>query len=519
MAALTPLLQSLWQEPIGVAAQLIFFLFIPLFLLLLKHRSTRVRNLKLPPSPPKLPIIGNLHQIGTFPHRSLRSLSNKYGPIMLLRLGSVPTLVVSSPEMVKEMMKTNDVVFSNHARPTSVDISFNGGQDLVFSPYGEYWRQLRKICVQELLSHHRVQSQQFLRDEEVDVLIQKIRRSCLDHKEKSVNLTELLLDVTNYIVCRSVLGQRYEGEGGKSRWGELSVKLVLAFPTFFFRDYFPCLGWMDELLGMMRRLEKTSKEADAFLEQAIKEQEMLKTDSSSLSHKRYFLDILLQLKANGPQSFDLNRATIKAILLDMFVGATDTSRTTMEWAMAELMRNPHIMKKAQQEIRQVVGKKSKIDANDVNHMGYFKCVIKETLRLHAPAPLLVPRETSAATRLGGYDIPHNSRVYINAWAIQRDPKVWDKAEEFIPERFEKNNLADSIDQEYKFFPFGGGRRICPGVSYGLATIEYAMANLLYWFDWELPTGVKGEDLDMSEIFGLAIQKKVPLHVVPIPYNP
>lgn len=317
MAALTPFLQSLWQEPHGVAAQsifFIFFLFFPLLLLLLKHRSTRVGNLKLPPSPPKVPIIGNLHQIGTFPHRSLRSLSNKYGPLMLLHLGSVPTLVVSSPEMVKEMMKTNDVVFSNHARPTSVDISFNGGQDLVFSPYGEYWRQLRKICVQELLSDHRVQSQQFLRDEEVDVLIQKIRRSCLD-KEESVNLTELLLDVTNYIVCRSLLGQRYEGERGKSRWGELSAKLVLAFPTFFFRDYFPSLRWMDELLGMIRRLEKTSMEADAFLEQAIKEQETLKTDTSSLSHKRYFLDILLQLKANGPQSFDLNRATIKAILL------------------------------------------------------------------------------------------------------------------------------------------------------------------------------------------------------------
>lgn len=200
----------------------------------------------------------------------------------------------------------------------------------------------------------------------------------------------------------------------------------------------------------------------------------------------------------------------------MFIGATDTTMSTLEWAMTELMRQPNIMRKAQQEVQEVVGKKSKIDAVDVNNMSYLKCVVKETLRLHAPVPLLLPRETAATARLGGYDIPCKARVYVNAWAIQRDPNVWDSAEEFIPERFENKNSTDiALDPDFKFVVFGGGRRACAGMSYGLTTIEYVLANLLYWFDWKLPAGVTAKDLDTSEIFALTIMKKVPLHLLPI----
>jgi cytochrome P450 len=202
----------------------------------------------------------------------------------------------------------------------------------------------------------------------------------------------------------------------------------------------------------------------------------------------------------------------------MFVGTTDTSITTMEWAMAELMKRPIIMKKAQEEVREVVGRKSKVVVNDVNQMCYLKCIIKETLRLHPPVPFLVPRETSASARLGGYDIPCKTRVYVNSWAIHRDPKFWEKAEEFLPERFSSNNNPmDFIGKDFQYIPFGGGRRVCPGMSAGLATVEFVLANLLYWFDWELPGSA--EELDMSEVFGLAIHKKVPLHLAATPYYP
>ncbi|XVF49776.1 hypothetical protein PTKIN_Ptkin04bG0042000 [Pterospermum kingtungense] len=184
----------------------------------------------------------------------------------------------------------------------------------------------------------------------------------------------------------------------------------------------------------------------------------------------------------------------------MFVGGTETIATTMEWMMAELLKHPNIMKKVQEEVRNVVGNKTKIDVDDINKMEYLKCVIKETLRLHPAGPLLAPRETSARVKLGGYDIPSNIAVLVNACAIQRDPNWWEKPEEFIPERFE-NSSVDFKGQDFHFIPFGIGRRGCPGMPFGVASVEYVVANLPYWFDWILPAGENLENLDMTELYG------------------
>jgi len=198
----------------------------------------------------------------------------------------------------------------------------------------------------------------------------------------------------------------------------------------------------------------------------------------------------------------------------MFVGGTDTSSTILEWSMAELVKNPSIMKRAQEEVRKVVNKKSKIDVNDINKMDYLKCILKETLRLHPPLPLSVPRETITSVKIGGYDISAKTKVFVNTWAIQRDPKVWERPEEFIPERFEDSPM-DYKGQDFEFIPFGGGRRGCPGMTFGVAAVENVVANLLCWFDWKL----LGEDLDMTEINALTASKKIPLHLVPTLHSP
>ena len=312
------LLQSLWQESHGVLPHTLHFLItlllLPLILLLLLLRLNRGGNLNLPPSPPKLPIVGNLHQIGSLPHRSFQALSNKHGPLMFLHLGCVPTLVVSSPEMVKEMLTSHDIVFANRARTTAVDIFLNGSTDLAFAPYGEYWRQVKKICVQELLSPDRVQSFQFLREEEVDIMIKKIQCSCQEGKQ--VNISEMLLTVSNNIVFRTVIGQRNEGEDGKRRYGELWMRVMEEFACFSFRDYFPFLGWLDVLTGITSILKRTFKDIDALFELVIKEHKdkMLTTDGGQ-SNKENFVEILLQLKEDGMLDFDLNQDSIKAILL------------------------------------------------------------------------------------------------------------------------------------------------------------------------------------------------------------
>lgn len=203
----------------------------------------------------------------------------------------------------------------------------------------------------------------------------------------------------------------------------------------------------------------------------------------------------------------------------MFVAGTDTSSTGLEWLMAEVIRHPNVMKKAQEEVTSVMGKKSKIDMEDISQMHYIKRVVKETLKIHPPLPLLLPRETATRIELEGYHIPANTKVFINEWAIQRDPSSWDMPEEFIPERFENSNV-DFKGQDFQFIPFGSGRRGCPGMTFGVASIEYVVAKLLYWFDWKLAgDGGLGKDLDMSEVYGLTAYKKVPLRLVPIPYSP
>jgi cytochrome P450 len=204
----------------------------------------------------------------------------------------------------------------------------------------------------------------------------------------------------------------------------------------------------------------------------------------------------------------------------MFVGATDTTSATLEWTISELMRHPTVMKKVQEEVRRVVGNKSKVEENDINEMHYLKCVVKESLRLHPATPLMAPRETISSLNLNGYDIPEKTMVFVNSWAIQRDPKNWENPEEFMPERFE-NSIINFIGQDFQFIPFGFGRRGCPGMHFGVATVEYILANLLYWFNWKLPTeinlGKQDIDIDMNEVFGLVTTKKEPLHLKPIAF--
>ena len=197
----------------------------------------------------------------------------------------------------------------------------------------------------------------------------------------------------------------------------------------------------------------------------------------------------------------------------MFVGGSDTTATVLEWTMTELMGNPAAMKKAQEEVRTIIGKKPKIEAEDIQKMEYIQCVIKESLRLHPPVPLLVPRETAEDVEIDGYHIPSKTRVFVNAWKIQRDPEYWKNPTEFIPERFMDNCSVDYKGQDYEFIPFGSGRRKCPGLSFGVASFEQALANLLHWFDWKLPSGY---ELSVEEEDGLTVRKKTPLLLNPMP---
>ncbi|KAI4343690.1 hypothetical protein L6164_011009 [Bauhinia variegata] len=278
----------------------------------LKRRS---RLINLPPSPPRLPIIGNLHQLSTLPHRSFAELSQKYGPIMLLHLGQAPTLVVSSADLAREIMKTHDISFADRPQTRAVKILLYGCNDVGFASYGEEWRQKKKICVVELLSMKRVRSFHSIREEEVADMVNNIREACASNDGCSVNLSDMLIATSNNIVCRCVIGDKYNTKDN-SRFGELARKVMIHIASFSVGDLFPSLGWIDVFTGKIREFKATFEALDAFFEQVIAEHKIRKRNSdSNNSDKKDFVDILLQLEEDGMLDFELTHQNLKALVM------------------------------------------------------------------------------------------------------------------------------------------------------------------------------------------------------------
>ncbi|XP_043688631.1 cytochrome P450 736A117-like isoform X1 [Telopea speciosissima] len=366
-----------------------------------------------------------------------------------------------------------------------------------------------------------------MREEETKVIIENIQRSCSNSPSFSalVDLSEVLMSLSNDITCRVALGKKYGGEeGGDRRFRKMIIEFGYLLGVFNVGDFIPWLSWVNYVIGLEERVEKIFAEIDAFLDEVIEDHIHGKRreygDYDADGGGNDFVDFLLRIQQDKSAEITLGREHIKGIVMDMFAVGTDTSTTLLEWTMARLLKHPEVMKEVQKEVRGVAFATGRefIEEDDIEQMHYLKAVIKEMLRLHPPLPLLVPRESTEETKIKGYDIPAKTIVIINAWAIGRDPTSWDDPEEFKPKRF--FNDASSIDfkgHDFQLIPFGAGRRGCPGTHFAIAIIELALANLLHKFDWALPNGANGEALDITESPGLSIHLKSPLLAVATPH--
>ncbi|XP_064999243.1 cytochrome P450 71A1-like [Musa acuminata AAA Group] len=497
----------------------LFIVLVPLSLLLLLLQVKR-NSRGHPPCPPRLPLIGNLHQLGPLPHRSLHALSQQHGPLMLLRLGQVPALVVSSPDAALEVLRNQDHACASRPALKPARILFYGCKDLAFAPYGDYWKQLRKICSVHLLSPKRVQSYRLMREEEVESMMGKIS----SHSSASANvidLSEVLYSFANDVLCRVVSG-KFTGEEGRNRlFSELVGENSVLLSKIYVGDYFPWLGWLDMFFGSVARCNKNNARWDKLLDEVIKEHAVRSAQHGGEENdgeEKDFVDVLLSLQKDAAMDFVLTTEHIKALLVDMFAAGTDTSYITLEWAMAELIRSSRAMRKLQDEVRR--GRDSGdglVREAEVSHMAYLKAVVKEVLRLHPPAPLLIPRELLEDCSIQGFSIPKKARVFVNAWAMGRDPRSWESPEEFRPERFADGAL-DFTGNDVRYVPFGAGRRICPGQNFAVAALELALANLVSRFDWELPGGLTREELQMNEAPGIITQRQGRLLLVAKPWG-
>ncbi|KAK4489091.1 hypothetical protein RD792_004885 [Penstemon davidsonii] len=495
-----------WLSKI-IYLSLIFFTFV----LIKKWFSSQKPFKNTPPSPPKLPLIGNLHQIGSKPHKNLQSLAQKHGPLMLLHMGNVPLLVVSSPDLAEEILKTHDPIFSNRPK-SSVANGIYECKDIAFSAYGEYWRQVKSICVFQLLSNRKVQSFRNVREEEVSLMIEKIKNSC--NEKKVINLGEMFAFLANDIICRVALGKKYnDGEKGK-KFKEVLETLGLLLGAFNVGEFIPWLFWIKYVNGMDAKVRKVAKQIDDFLEFVVEEHknEIRRMGNEDNKNGKDFVDVLLEIHRSEDSGFALDSISIKAVILDMFAAGTDTTYTLIEWTLSELIKHKNIMLKLKNELKTLPKIHSTITEDDLEKCQYLKAVIKESLRMHPPLPLLVPHESTQDVKLLNYDISAGTRVVVNVWAIGRDPSLWEDPEKFLPERF-LNTHVDFKGQHFQLIPFGAGRRGCPGASFAMGIVELVLANLVLSFEFELADGVSNEDLDMSEGDGITIHKKFPLVVI------
>ncbi|KAK8660376.1 hypothetical protein V6N13_051302 [Hibiscus sabdariffa] len=470
------------------------FLLLTFAIVKLLHH-TRHKDVNLPPSPPTLPILGHLHLLKEPFNRSLLALSQKHGPIFSLRLGSRLAVVASSPSVVKECFTKNDIVFAN--RPFFWIGKYIGYDytTLGSSPYGDHWRNLRRICKLEIFSTSRLNSSSSIRSEEIKELLQKLYFTCSDDDLVKVELKPMLSKLAYDVTMRMIAGKQYMGKPEAIRLHNLIKQLLKVGISPNTGDFFPFLLWAD-FQGYKKRVVKLTREMDGLLQGLIDEHRRNKEENTMLTH-------LLCLQESQAQYY--TDQIIKGIIQDMLLGGTNTVVITLEWSISHLLNNSNTLQKSKSELDFHVGHDRLLDETDLPKLRYLQNVISETLRLNPAVPLLVPHVSSDHCNILGYDIPKDTMLLVNAWAIQRDPEVWDEATSFKPERFENGRIEGC-----KMMPFGLGRRSCPGMDLGQRFVGLALGSLIQCFEWRR---VSVKKIDMTEGKGLNLPKAEPLEAL------
>ncbi|XP_051140969.1 cytochrome P450 71AU50-like [Andrographis paniculata] len=484
---------------------------ITIFFITLRNLSKNKNSL---PGPVGLPIIGHFHLLSKNPHQDLCRLARKYGPIMAMRFGSIPTIIVSSPAAAKIFLKAHDLNFADRPHhEASWHLAYEQ-KNIVFGPYTPYWRNMRKLCTMELLGPSKISQFQPMRKRELGLLVDSLKQGDGEVVDMSVRIMLLSADM----ICLMVFGKKYSDKDLAEKGFKKVMKATMEEAgAFNLRDYFPYLRGIN-LPGLARRLGDLSKIFDGFLERIIDEHSYNKDEKDRTQNPTLdFVDTMMSIMESGQAGFDFDRRHVKAVLLDMLLAGMDTGAAAVEWTLSELIKHPEIRKKLQKELSEVVGMNQMVEESHLPNLKYLDYVVRESLRLHPVGPLLIHQSIEDCT-INGYHIPKKTRVLVNVWAIGRDPDVWKDAEMFWPERFEDNNINNNVDvrgRDFELIPFGTGRRGCPGMQLGLTMVQLVVAQLVHCFDWELPPGMVAADLDMFENFGLVTSRANHLMAIPI----
>ncbi|KAM7464286.1 hypothetical protein LguiA_032407 [Lonicera macranthoides] len=502
-------------NPLTIFVSAIFLLLLLLTLL----RPHSANSKKRPPGPPGWPVFGNMFELGDLPHQTMYKLRSKYGPVIWLRLGSVNTMVVQSAAAAAELFKRHDVPFADRKVPDALTaFDFHAGS-LGMNTYGGHWRVLRRLCSVEFLVNKRMNETTELRRRILDNMVSWIEEESTASRLKGgsgeVQLSQFLFLmafnlVGNLMLSRDLMDAK--NPEGREFFESMNKVLELA-GTPNIADFLPILKWFDPLKikrTMIKDMSRTMKISTKFVQERLKKREMGQENNS----KKDFLDTLLEYRGDGKDGPDsITEKNVNIVILEMFFAGSETTSISIEWGFTELLRNPSVLSKVREEIDRVVGRDRKVEESDMDYLPYLQAVVKETLRLHPALPLLLPRNTMEDTNYMGYLIPKDTQVFVNAWAIGRDPDSWEDPLTFKPERF-LNSSIEYKGQHFELIPFGSGRRICIGFPLAHRVVHLTLATLAQSFDWEFPSGMSPKSLDMEERLGLTLRKKNPVKIIP-----
>ncbi|XP_068655284.1 cytochrome P450 CYP82D47-like [Aristolochia californica] len=488
------------------------------------RRTSKTTGIRQPPEPAgRWPVVGHLPLLqGNEPLAlTYGALADKFGPVFTIWMGAHRTLVVSSWELAKECFSTNDRILATRPRGAAGKYMAYNYTMFGLAPYGHFWRDSRKLATIELLSSHRLDSLKHLRATEVGLSIKHLHELWEENNKLpvKVDMKEWFVDLTFNTIVMMIAGKRYFGSNitadleearrAKKAIGEFFVLLGAFVPS----DALPFLEWLD-LKGHISAMKRVFKELDSMMSLWVNEHRQRRNLDKS-KHDGDFIDVMLSIadrtETHAGDDFD---KYIKAMSLTMILAATDTSFLTLSWTLALLLNNRHELKKAQDEIDTIIGKNRIVNESDIENLPYLRAIVKEALRLHPPAPLLVPHESMEDCNIGGFHVPAGTRVIANLYKLHRDPRVWPNPEEFQPERFLTSHRdMDGRGKHFEFIPFGSGRRMCPGMTLALRIVNLNLGSLLHGFDIETPNG---ERVGMKASRGITLPMAGPLDVIVTP---
>ncbi|XP_078182668.1 cytochrome P450 98A1-like isoform X2 [Carex rostrata] len=468
---------------------------------------------KLPPGPRPWPVVGNLYDIKPVRFRCFTEWAEKYGPIMSVWFGSSLTVVVTTTELAKEVLKEHDQQLADRPRNRSTARFSRGGMDLIWADYGPHYVKVRKVCNLELFSPKRLELLRPIREDEVTAMVESIFRACSQPEDgKNLIVRDYLSGVAFNNITRLAFGKRFMDSNGVINDEGKEFKAIVnngikIGASLSIAEHINWLRWLCPLDEELYRSHNDRR--DRLTVKILEEHTQARQKTGQA--KQHFVDALLTLK----DQYNLSDDTVFGLLWDMITAGMDTTVISVEWAMAELVRNPHVQAKAQEELDRVVGRNRVMNETDFSKLPYLQAVVKESLRLHPPTPLMLPHKATTDVKLGGYNIPKGANVLVNVWALARDPKVWKNPLEYRPERFIEEDI-DIKGSDFRILPFGAGRRVCPGAQLGINLVASMLGHLLHHFKWTLSSGITPEDVDMTESPGMVTFMQKPLKAVATP---